>query len=41
MCVCTFSPYDSEVTKREVEAAGLVDGHAYTLIGVYNITLDN
>ena len=41
MCCCTFSSADKDVSKQEVEASGLQDGHAYTLIGAHVITLEN
>ena len=41
MCCSTFSAADKDVTKAEVTESGLQDGHAYTLIGAFNIKLDN
>lgn len=41
MCVSTISESDKDVTQGQIQAQGLVDNHAYTLIGAKEITLDD
>lgn len=41
MCCSIVSKYDENVDNQQVEFEGLVDNHAYTLIGAHIIYLDN
>ena len=38
MCCCTYSQADNQVTRRQIQEAGLQDCHAYSLIGAKIVT---
>ena len=38
MCCCTYSEADNQVTRRQIQEAGLQDCHAYSLIGAKIVT---
>ena len=40
MCTSTFSAYKDDLTTEEMDRAGLVDGHAYSLLNVKVITVE-
>lgn len=41
MCTAVASQVDADVSKSNVKSVGLVDAHAYSLIGAKLLTLDN
>ena len=41
MCTAVASQTNEDLNKKQVKSVGLVDAHAYSLIGAKLVTLDN